>query len=94
VIGGTTKAFLAGPNGDNPLIIGPIGIAPMSVLDFARWAGWDAGEGRREPKSIQPPTLKELHHNLAIERSLDHMYIVRGWPVICDVVVLSRGIPR
>ncbi len=47
MIGGTTKAFLAGPNGDNPLIIGPIGIAPMSVLDFARRAGWNAGGGKR-----------------------------------------------
>jgi hypothetical protein len=78
VIGGTTKALLAGPNGDNPLIIGPTGIAPMSVLDFARWAGWNAGEGPNEPKSIQPATLKKLHYNLAIERSIDHMCIVRG----------------
>jgi CubicO group peptidase (beta-lactamase class C family) len=61
VIGGTAKAFLAGPNGDNPLIIGPAGIAHMSVLDFARWAGWNAGEGRREPKLVQPATLKKLH---------------------------------
>ena len=61
VIGGTTKAFLAGPNGDNPLIIGPAGIAHMSVLDFARWAGWNAGEGKREPKLIQPAALKKLH---------------------------------
>jgi Beta-lactamase len=61
VIGGTTKAFLAGPNGDNPLIIGPAGIAHMSVLDFARWAGWNAGEGKREPKLVRPATLKKLH---------------------------------
>jgi CubicO group peptidase (beta-lactamase class C family) len=38
-IDGKAKAYLAGPNGDNPLIIGPAGTAHMSVLDFARWAG-------------------------------------------------------
>jgi len=33
------EAFLAGPNGDGPAIIGPAGIAHMSILDFARWPG-------------------------------------------------------
>ena len=61
VIGGKTKAFLAGPNGDNPPILGPAGIAHMSVLDFARWAGWNAGEGKRGPKLVRPDTLKKLH---------------------------------
>ena len=58
---GKTKAFLAGPNGDNPPIVGPAGIAHMSVLDFARWAGWNAGEGKRGPKLVRPETLKKLH---------------------------------
>jgi CubicO group peptidase (beta-lactamase class C family) len=61
MVGGETKAFLAGPNGDNPLIIGPAGIAHMSVIDFARWAGWNAGEGKRKPKLVRPETLKKLH---------------------------------
>jgi CubicO group peptidase (beta-lactamase class C family) len=61
VVDGKTKAFLAGPYGDNPLIVGPAGIAHMSVLDFARWAGWNAGQGKREPKLVQPATLKKLH---------------------------------
>ena len=61
VIDGRTKPFLAGPNGDNPPIIGPAGIAHMSVLDFARWAGWNAGEGKRGPKLVQSETLKKLH---------------------------------
>jgi CubicO group peptidase (beta-lactamase class C family) len=61
VIDGKTKAFLAGPNGDNPLIIGPAGTAHMSILDFARWAGWNVGEGRRGPKLIRPETLRKLH---------------------------------
>src|SRR5262245_8071390 len=33
----------------------------MSVLDFARWAGWNAGEGKRGPKLVRPETLKKLH---------------------------------
>jgi len=61
MIGEKTKAFLAGPNGDNPTIIGPAGNAHMSILDFARWAGWNAGEGTRGPKLVQPETLKKLH---------------------------------
>jgi len=61
IVEGKTKAFLAGPNGDNPLILGPAGIAHMPVLDFARWAGWNAGAGKREPKLVRPETLKKLH---------------------------------
>jgi CubicO group peptidase (beta-lactamase class C family) len=61
IIDGKTTAFLAGPNGDNPLVIGPAGIAHMSVLDFARWAGWNAGQGKRGPKLVRPETLKKLH---------------------------------
>jgi hypothetical protein len=33
----------------------------MSVLDFARWAAWNAGEGRRGPALVRPETLKKLH---------------------------------
>lgn len=58
---GKTKAFLAGPNGDNPPILGPAGIAHMSVLDFARWAGWNAGNGKRGPPLVKPETLQKLH---------------------------------
>ena len=61
VIKGKTKAFLAGPNGDNPPIIGPAGIAHMSILDFGRWAGWNAGEGKRGPGLVKPETMLKLH---------------------------------
>lgn len=61
VIDGKTKAFLAGPNGDNPPILGPAGIAHMSVLDFARWGGWNAGQGKRAPQLVQVETLQKLH---------------------------------
>jgi len=55
------KAFLAGPNGDNPPIIGPAGIAHMSIFDFANWAGWNAGEGKRGPNLVRPETMRRLH---------------------------------
>jgi CubicO group peptidase (beta-lactamase class C family) len=60
-VDGKTKAVLAGPNGDNAAIIGPAGIAHMSVLDFARWAGWNAGEGKRGPALVKPETMRKLH---------------------------------
>jgi CubicO group peptidase (beta-lactamase class C family) len=55
------KAMLAGPDGDAPAIIGPAGVAHLSVHDFARWAGWNAGEGRRGPALVRPETLRRLH---------------------------------
>ncbi len=61
VVDGKVKAFLAGPNGDNPPVIGPAGIAHMSVLDFAHWAAWNAGEGKRGPPLVSAATLKKLH---------------------------------
>ena len=61
IVDGKVKAALAGPNGDNPAIIGPAGIAHMSVLDFASWAGWNAGEGKRGPALVKPETMRKLH---------------------------------
>src|SRR5262249_30909253 len=31
------------------------------VIDFARWAGWNAGEGRRGPMLVRGETLRKLH---------------------------------
>ncbi len=61
IVDDTMMIFSAGPNGDNPLIIGPAGTAHMSVIDFATWAGWNAGEGKRGPALVSPDTLKKLH---------------------------------
>ena len=58
---GTLKPMLAGPNGDNPAVLGPAGTVHLSILDFAGWAGWNAGEGRREPALVRPETLRKLH---------------------------------
>jgi CubicO group peptidase (beta-lactamase class C family) len=33
----------------------------MSILDFAKWAGWNAGEGKRGPALVEPETLERLH---------------------------------
>jgi CubicO group peptidase (beta-lactamase class C family) len=55
------KPLLAGPGGDNPEVIGPAGTAHMSVLDFARWAGWNASSGNRGPRLVEAGTLKKLH---------------------------------
>jgi CubicO group peptidase (beta-lactamase class C family) len=55
------KPLLAGPDGDNPEVMGPAGTAHMSVLDFARWAEWNAGRGSRAPFAINPETFHKLH---------------------------------
>jgi CubicO group peptidase (beta-lactamase class C family) len=57
----TLKPMLAGPNGDNPLILGPAGTVHLSILDFAAWAGWQAGEGKRGPAIVTAATLRKLH---------------------------------
>jgi Beta-lactamase len=54
------QAFLAGPGGDNPLVIGPAGLAHMSVLDFATWAAWNAAAGRYGPPLAKPETIVKL----------------------------------
>jgi CubicO group peptidase (beta-lactamase class C family) len=61
LVNGKAKAMLAGPNGDNPLILGPAGTIHMSVLDFAKWVAWNAGEGKRGPALVSAETLKKLH---------------------------------
>lgn len=58
---GTPQPMLAGPNGDNPLIIGPAGTVHLSIPDFARWAAWHAAEGRRGPALVRPETVRRLH---------------------------------
>jgi CubicO group peptidase (beta-lactamase class C family) len=65
LVDGKPKAMLAGPNGDNPLILGPAGTVHLSLLDFAAWAGWNAGEGRRGPALVKPETMRRLHAMLA-----------------------------
>ena len=50
-----------GPAADVPPLIGPAGAAHMSVLDFAAWAGWNAGAGKRGPALVKPETLAAIH---------------------------------
>ncbi len=61
MVDGKLKALLASPCADGPMALGPAGLAHMSILDFARWVGWNAGEGKRGPALVRPETLKKLH---------------------------------
>jgi CubicO group peptidase (beta-lactamase class C family) len=58
---GSLLAMLAGPNGDVPAVYGPAGAAHLSILDFAAWAGWHAGAGKRGPALVGAQTLRRLH---------------------------------
>jgi CubicO group peptidase (beta-lactamase class C family) len=51
-----------GPAADGPPMLAPAGIAHMSVLDFATWAAWNAGAGKRGPALVKPETLARIHH--------------------------------
>lgn len=58
---GKVRSFLAGPNGDVPPMLGHAGNVHLSILDFAMWAGWNAGEGKRKPAIIKQETFRKLH---------------------------------
>lgn len=58
---GEITPMLWGAAADVPQAVGPAGNAHMSVLDFATWAGWNAGQGRRGPALVKPETLARLH---------------------------------
>lgn len=49
-----------GEGADLPGSLGPAGLAHMSIKDFATWAGWIAGGGKRGPALVTPATLKIL----------------------------------
>jgi CubicO group peptidase (beta-lactamase class C family) len=58
---GKITPMLWGAAADAPPMVGPAGIAHMSILDFARWAGWNAGEGKSGPAIVKPETLRLIH---------------------------------
>jgi CubicO group peptidase (beta-lactamase class C family) len=57
---GTVEARLWGNGADMPQLLGPAGVAHMSILDFARWGSWVAGGGHRGPALVKPSTLDYL----------------------------------
>lgn len=50
-----------GESADLPASLGPAGLAHMSIKDFATWAAWNAGHGKRGPALVKPETLELLH---------------------------------
>jgi len=58
---GSVVPMLWGNGADMPTVLGPAGNAHMSVLDYAIWAGWNAGEGQRGPDILAPATLAHIH---------------------------------
>lgn len=58
---GAITPMFWGPAADVPPVLGPAGIAHMSILDFVRWAAWNAGGGKRGPALVGPETLARIH---------------------------------
>lgn len=56
---GTATPMLWGAAADIPQVMAPAGNAHMSIIDYAKWAGWNAGNGARGPALVSPQTL---HH--------------------------------
>ncbi|MFH1303983.1 MAG: serine hydrolase domain-containing protein [Planctomycetota bacterium] len=59
---GKVKSYMAGPNADNSMVLGPAGCLHLSILDLATWAGWNAGNGTRMPCNIVKPEMVEKIH--------------------------------
>jgi CubicO group peptidase (beta-lactamase class C family) len=57
---GSVTPMYWGAAADMPPALGPAGTAHMSVLDFATWAGWNAGGARRAPALVKPETLARI----------------------------------
>lgn len=57
---GSLAPMFWGNGADMPTLLGPAGNAHMSVQDYAAWAAWNAGGGRRGPAIITPETLAYL----------------------------------
>jgi len=57
---GTIVPRLWGTWADAPPLLAPVGTNHMSILDFARWAAWNAGKGMRGPKLVEPETLAHI----------------------------------
>jgi CubicO group peptidase (beta-lactamase class C family) len=53
----TITPRLWGENADVPSILFTVGGVHMNMADYARWAAWNAGGGRRGPSLIKPETL-------------------------------------
>ena len=58
---GVAVPRLWGPWADLPQIVAPAGTNHMNILDFARWADWNAGRGLRGPQLVAPATLAYIH---------------------------------
>ena len=57
---GTIVPRLWGTWAGLPPLLSPAGTNHMSILDFARWAAWNAGKGMRGPKLVEASTLAHI----------------------------------
>jgi CubicO group peptidase (beta-lactamase class C family) len=57
---GTVTPMLWGPSADVPPALGPAGNAHMSIGDYAKWAGWNTGMGKRDPVLVSAETLAHI----------------------------------
>ncbi|MBB4122771.1 serine hydrolase domain-containing protein [Martelella radicis] len=63
---GNVRPLYWAPAADAPPVLGPAGMAHMSIADYAKWAVWNLGEGSRGPALVAPETLKYIHASKVI----------------------------
>ena len=61
IVDGKIKPMMAGITADNPLFIGPAGTVHMSLQDFARWASWNAGRGKKGAPAYSRRDVRQAH---------------------------------
>lgn len=57
---GKIYTMLGGPCADVPAVMGPAGNSHMTPRDFAKWASWQAGGGKRDPQLVRAEMLQKL----------------------------------
>ena len=58
---GSVTPMLWGPAADVPQVMAPAGNAHMSIIDYAKWAGWNARGSARQPALVSAQTFTHIH---------------------------------
>jgi len=86
-------AIEAGPGADNPVAIGPAGIVPSTIGDWAKFVALHLRGDQGDAKLLKPETFKNLHTPVADEAKYAFGWLVtsRPWAGPGDRVLTHSG---